>query len=221
LRGAALALSLACGSVVLAGGLAAAQEKPSAPQTTPQTKSDSAATPSTGKAQQEKTTPLRKALKEKKVLTEDDLRPRPKVSPENEDVEKEFDPICDPSCEEMVRSEMPPEPDRELEFRNQFKIATQEIARDHVWNSALYETRDTGWAFCGFKRKYPQPITMEPLDLITKEQDLWMKFGLAELRMKNRMDNVQSFDALRAVIMKIQASEVLRGSCKELRLPPW
>ena len=82
-------------------------------------------------------TPLKNAVHQKKVLTEDDLsKPAKPISLKDLDGE-ENNPICDLSCEAQLRDEMGYGPDREAEFRNQLTLARHEITADKVWNLSL------------------------------------------------------------------------------------
>jgi hypothetical protein len=76
------------------------------------------------------TTPLQKAVHQKKVLTEEDLaKPDKAISPSDFDGE-ENNPLCDLSCEADLRAQMGFGPEREAEFRNQMTLARHDIGDD-------------------------------------------------------------------------------------------
>jgi len=83
-----------------------------------------------------------------KVITEDDLVKPPKpISLRDLDGE-ENNPVCDLSCEAILRGQWGYSPEREAEFRNQLTLARHEIATDRVWNDALQSALRAAGDYC-------------------------------------------------------------------------
>jgi len=218
-RGGALALTMICASLFGVTGQAAPQDKSTQPPPAPAA-NGSSSTPDAGtKTDQDNKFPLRKALKEKKVLTEDDLRPKPKVAAEGEEGEPDFNPVCDPDCEEIVRSQTGVEPDHELEFRNKLKVESLAIGRDQQWNNYLYDATRTAAAYCDWKRKNPQPSSQQGIKAILDGRDLWWKYKDKEGWVLKRIQDVQQSEAFRAVVMRSEWQAAYYRCCQDLQVP--
>src|SRR5262245_38445362 len=100
----------------------------------------------------QKSNTLRQAVREKKVLTEDDLHPRPRRKYPQDVEPLEFNPICGPACEQRVRDQIASDDSSELEFRNKFAVAMQLIDDDHKWGNAVVEAVHAADAYCDLER---------------------------------------------------------------------
>ena len=193
-----------------------AQEKAAEAKPSPEKKDAPGVSPAPSNTDQKQESPLKKAVKEKKVLTEDDLRAKPKAAKKGNGDESEVNPVCNSYCEEMVRTQLGIEPEHELEFRNHFRVASQEVAEDQEWGKAIFEASTWAENYCNFKRKYPRP---EGAGMDYQMEDIWLKYkdkeGMMLLRLKNAID----MDAFRAAIMRNEWNVESLRVCGNLNLP--
>ena len=166
---------------------------------------------------------LKEAIHKKKVLTEDDLHPRPPHRYGDEEP-AEFNPICNPKCEQLVRDQMQQDDSSELEFRNRFAVATQEIADDDKWGRAVVDAVHAADSYCDLeqnKARYAYkwatpPFTSDkmPYDFIVKERDAYYKFKETEGTVKVHIQNMQRVDPFRAVVMQSVWDVAREHSCR-------
>ncbi|HWZ96474.1 MAG TPA: hypothetical protein VN025_01805 [Candidatus Dormibacteraeota bacterium] len=186
----------------------------------------SAASPTAPVPPPQKPLSLKEAVQKKKVLTEDDLSSDfgRKLSQDSDP--REFNAICNPRCEQIVRDQMMTDNDSELEFRNKFTVATQQIDDDHKWGNAVVVAIHAADVYCDLEHDkaryaYPgarPPFTSDkmPYDFIVKERDAYYKFKEMEGAIKVRIQNMQSTDPFRASVMQSQWAVALSRSCHDV-----
>jgi hypothetical protein len=166
---------------------------------------------------------LKEAVQKKKVLTEDDLNPDlGRKSTLDSDL-REFNPICNPRCEQMVRDRMMSDSDSELEFRNKLAFASKQIDEDSKWGNAVVAGVHAADAYCDLERNrgkyaYPgaqPPYTTDKLNFafISKEREVWDKYTFAKSDLEILLRNVRPLDPFRAVVMESQWAVALARSC--------
>jgi hypothetical protein len=174
-------------------------------------------------------TPLKNAVHQKKVITEDDLsKPAKPISLKDLDGE-ENNPVCDLSCEAQLREEMGYGPDREAEFRNQLTLARHEIAVDKVWNSNLDSALQAASAYCEIQRQKAQilgkgvvaPYTRDNVNsrFAEREHNFVLQHRNAEGYLTQRMQAVQRYAPFRAAVMQYYLSEATTRACPDYALP--
>ena len=174
-------------------------------------------------------TPLKNAVHQKKVLTEDDLsKPAKPISLKDLDGE-ENNPICDLSCEAQLRDEMGYGPDREAEFRNQLTLARHEITADKVWNSYLDSDLQAAGDYCEIQRQKAEILGKGIVPSYTRDNvnsrfgERERKFVLqhrnAEGYLTQRIQAVQRYAPFRAAVMQYYLSEATTRACPDHRLP--
>ncbi len=172
---------------------------------------------------EEPTPTLKESVHKKKVLTEDDLHPqRPHRYGDEEPAE--FNAICNPKCEQLVRDKMQTDDSSELEFRNRSAVATQQIDDDTKWGRAVVEAVHAADSYCDLeqnKARYAYrwatpPFTSDkmPYDFIVKERDAYYKFKELEGNIKVRIQDMQRSDPFRAVVMQSVWDVTLERSCR-------
>jgi hypothetical protein len=175
------------------------------------------------------TTPLRNAVHQKKVITEDDLsKPAKPISLKDLDGE-ENNPVCDLSCEAQLREEMGYGPDREAEFRNQLTLARHEIAADKVWNSYLDSALQAANGYCEIQRQKAQilgkgivaPYTRDSVNsrFADREHNFVLQHRNAEGYLTQRIQAVQRYAPFRAAVMQYYLSEATTRACPDYALP--
>lgn len=158
---------------------------------------------------------LKKAVKQKRVLTEDDLSVKPKDLAGSATDQAEFNPVCNADCEELVREQNQVEPDHELEFRNKFLLATREIARDTQWANLLYEA--IGWAQIRYEASQNRRPQFPRGFLPTNDAgQMWRTYKEKEGWVKFRIQEVGKIDPLRANIMTNQWKVAYQRCCGDL-----
>ena len=168
---------------------------------------------------------LKDAVHQKKVLTEDDLHPQPKHNDDSSD-DRDFNRVCNPLCEQLVRDQVQTDRDSELEFRNQFALATHEIGNDLKWGAAFADARNAAEDYCDLERTkakyaYPRstaPYTSDkmPYDFIVKERDAYYKFKEMEDRVKVRFLAVRQTDTFRSTVMQTSWDVALARTCRDV-----
>jgi hypothetical protein len=216
---------------LFASSLCHAQEPQSQQPEKKEEAAPSASTPAAGEdapktkpADAQKPLTLKEAIQKKKVLTEDDLHPqygrRSRVFAEPH----EFNPICTPDCEQRVRDAVQTDDSSELEFRNKFALATQQIDDDHKWGNAVVEAVHAADAYCDLERnrgKYAYPNATPPyttdklnFDFINKQRELVDKYVMAKGKVEIHIRDMRSTDPFRAVVMQSQWDVALERSCR-------
>jgi hypothetical protein len=174
-------------------------------------------------------TPLKNAVHQKKVITEDDLsKPAKPISLKDLDGE-ENNPVCDLSCEAQLRDEMGYGPDREAEFRNQMTLARHEIAVDKIWNSNLDSALHAASGYCEIQRQKAQILGKGVVPSYTRdsvnsrfaerERNFVLQHRNAEGYLNQRMQAVQRYAPFRAAVMQYYLSEATNRACPDYSLP--
>jgi hypothetical protein len=173
--------------------------------------------------------PLKKAVHEKKVITEDDLAKPEKPLKFSEADEEENHSICDLECEAELKAEMGVARERELEFRNQLTLARNEIGNDRAWNSALDGAVRAASSYCDIQRQKAEILSkgdsssyasyMVNDRFAKKQSDLTVQYrnyaGLA----KQHIDAVRRFAPFRATVMQYQWNDLTNRACPDFNLP--
>ncbi len=173
--------------------------------------------------------PLQKAVHQKKVITEDDLvKPAKPISLKDLDGE-ENNPVCDLSCEAILREQWGYGPEREAEFRNQLTLARHEIAYDRVWNNHLELALKALGDWCDIQRQKAQilgkgnvaPYTRDNVNsrFYEREQKLVLQHRNESGLLTQRIQAIQRFAPFRATLMQYQVSEATTRVCPDYTLP--
>jgi len=216
-----------CKSLLLLAGLlvifspwmtarSGAQEPQS--QSPPKKEESAPAKPSTanaaipGAVDAQKPMTLKQAIQKKKVLTEEDLHPKSARATIPESDQRDFNPICEPACEQRVRDQVSVDDASELEFRNKLAIATQQIDNDRKWGNALVEAIHAADDYCDLERnrgKYAYPgarpiYTSDKLsfDFIGKEREVINKYVTAKGNVDIPIRAMQYPDPFLAFVMQ-------------------
>lgn len=173
-------------------------------------------------------TSLKKAVHQKKVITEDDLaKPPESVSFEKFDGE-ENNPACDHACEAELRAEMGFGPEREAEFRNQLTLARHDISYDKVWTSNLQDALQAASEYCDIQRQVDKIVGKGASEYT--RNDVHSRFAERENKLKSQYRNatglltqhietVQRFAPFRAAIMQYQKNGAVAHACPDYTLP--
>jgi hypothetical protein len=178
---------------------------------------------------QKDATPLKKAVHEKKVITEEDLAKPEKPLKFSEADEEENNPLCDLSCEAELKAEMGITPDREIEFRNQLTLARHEIGNDRVWNSNLQGALTAASLYCDLQRQKELILSKGDTSDYTRnavnsrfaerERDLSSQYRNYSGLVTQQITAVQRFAPFRATIMQYQWNDSTHRACPDFKLP--
>jgi hypothetical protein len=211
-----------------ASGLQQLQDSGAKPAPTPAAQ-QTAGSPNPQLPQASAATPLKKAVHQKKVITEDDLaKPAETVSLDNLDGE-ENNPACDHACEAELRAELRFGPEREAEFRNQLTLARHDISYDKVWTSNLQDALQAASEYCDIQRQVDKIVGKGAVSQYTRN-DVHSRFAERENKLKSQYRNamglltqhietVQRFAPLRATIMQYQMNGAIAHACPDYALP--
>ena len=172
--------------------------------------------------------PLQKPVHQKKVLTEEDLaKPAKPISLKDLEGE-ENNPVCDLSCEAILRGQWGYGPEREAEFRNQLTLARHEIATDRVWNDALQSALRAADDYCDIQDQKAKilgkgnaaPYTRDNVNsrFAERERKLVLQYRESMGLLTQRREAIQRFASFRATVMQYQVSEAARV-CRDYPLP--
>ncbi|HXJ47205.1 MAG TPA: hypothetical protein VNK47_11065 [Candidatus Dormibacteraeota bacterium] len=196
------------------------EESAPAPTSTPNV--PNAASPAAPDAQKPLT--LKQAIQKKKVLTEEDLHPKSARATIPESDQRDFNPICEPACEQRVRDQVAVDEESELEFRNRLAVATQQIDNDRKWGNALVEAVHAADDYCDLERnrgKYAYPGAKPPyttdkltFDFISKEREVVNKYVTAKGNVDLPTRAMQYTDSFRAIVMQSMWDAALERSCR-------
>ena len=174
-------------------------------------------------------TPLKKAVHEKKIITEDDLAKPAKPLSFRDAEEEENDPLCDSSCEAELKAQMGFTPEREFEFRNQLTFARHEISSDKAWNSMLDSALRAAGLYCDLQRQKAQIVAKGTVSQVTlneiharyyeREQNLSSQYRNFEGQVTQRIAAVQRFAPFRAMVMQFEWSAAANHACPDFKLP--
>jgi hypothetical protein len=174
-------------------------------------------------------TPLQKAVHQKKVITEDDLaKPAKPITLSDLDGE-ENNPTCDLSCEAELRSEMGYGPEREAEFRNQLTLARHEIADDKVWSYTLQTALHAADGYCSIQRQKAQIFGKGEVSeyvrngvnsqFAERERGFVLHYRESAGLLTQRIQGVRRFAPFQATVMQYQWNEALARVCSDYTLP--
>lgn len=173
--------------------------------------------------------PSQKSVHQKKVLTEDDLtKPSKPISLHDLDGE-ENNPMCDLSCETMLRQQLGFGPEREAEFRNQLTLARHEISYDKIWNSHLGPELQAVGEWCEIQRQKAKILGNSAVASYTRdsvnsrfaerEQKLILQHRNESGYLTQHIESVQRFAPFRATVMQYQVSEATTRMCPDYTMP--
>jgi len=211
-----------------ASGLQLSQDSGAKPAPVPAAQ-QTAGSPNPQLPQANAATPLKKAVHQKKVITEDDLaKPAETVPLDNLDGE-ENNPACDHACEAELRAELGFGPEREAEFRNQLTLARHDISYDKVWTSNLQDALLAASEYCDIQRQVDKIVGKGAVSQYTRN-DVHSRFAERENKLKSQyrnatgfltqhMETVQRFAPFRATIMQYQKNGAIAHACPDYPLP--
>lgn len=170
-------------------------------------------------------TALQKAVRDKKVITDDDLSKT--IAAGDKGTAADNDPYCDANCREELHDEMDVEPEHELEFRNQLTLAEHEIAADSQWISASRKASDAAKNYCDlearktdlFSKGKSDPNTQLNYFFTQREGKLRNYERAAEGELQHRIQEVGRTDFLKAAVMQQEWNADLRRACPGGQLP--
>jgi len=173
--------------------------------------------------------PLQKAVHQKKVITEEDLTKPPKPISLSDLDGEENNPVCDLSCEAILRGQWGYTPEREAEFRNQLTLARHEIATDRVWNDALQSALRAAGDYCDIQDQKAKilgkgnaaPYIRDSVNsrFAERERKLALQYRESMGLLTQRREAIQRFASFRAAVMQHQVSEVTARVCRDYPLP--
>jgi hypothetical protein len=205
-------------------------ENPSAkPAPIPAAQQPPATSPTSSPAASADSKPLQKAVHQKKVITEEDLaKPAKPISLSDLDGE-ENNPVCDLSCEAILRGQWGYGPEREAEFRNQLTLARHEIAADRVWNDALQSALRAAGDYCDIQDQKAKilgkgnaaPYVRDNVNsrFAERERKLALQYRESMGLLTQRREAIQRFASFRAIVMQYQVSEAAARVCRDYPLP--
>jgi hypothetical protein len=174
-------------------------------------------------------TPLQKAVHQKKVITEDDLAKPTKAVTLNDLEGEENNPMCDLSCEAELRAEMGFGPEREAEFRNQLTLARHEISYDKIWNSHLQAALEAAGGYCDIQHQKAQILNKGAVSpyirdnvnsrFAERERKLVLQYRESTGLLTQRVEAIQRFAPFRASVMQHQMSETAARVCPDYPFP--
>lgn len=175
------------------------------------------------------TTSLQKAVHQKKVITEDDLSKPAKPISLKDLEEEENNPICNLSCEAILREQWRFGPEREAEFRNQLTLARHEITYDRVWNNHLELSLKALGDWCDVQRQKAQILgkgnvasyTRESVNsrFYEREQKLILQHRNEIGLLTQHMQAIQRFAVFRASLMEHEVREATTRGCPDYTIP--
>ena len=174
-------------------------------------------------------TPLKKAVHQKKVLTEDDLVKPPETVPMNNLDGEENNPACDHACEAALRAELGFGQERDAEFRNQLTLVRHDISYDQVWTSNLHDALEAANGYCDIQRQVDKIVSKGAVSTYTRndvhsrfadrEQKFVSQYRNAKGFLDQHIEAVQRFASFRATVMQYQLSGTLGRACPDYNLP--
>jgi hypothetical protein len=174
-------------------------------------------------------TPLKKAVHQKKVITEDDLAKPAKVITLSDLDGEENNPTCDLSCEAVLREQMGFGPEREAEFRNLLTLARHDIADDKVWNSTLQDALQAAGGYCDIQRQVAKIVGKGVVPEYTRnnvhsqfaerERNFVLQYRNSVGYLTQRIQAVERFASFRSTVMQYQWNEAVARVCPDYPLP--
>ena len=225
-----LVLLILAGPYTSVAAPAQSSENPSAkPAPVAATQQPPATSPTSSPAASADSKPLQKTVHQKKVITEDDLVKPPKPISLSDLDGEENNPVCDLSCEAILRGQWGYTPEREAEFRNQLTLARHEIATDRVWNDALQSALQAAGDYCDIQDQKAKilgkgnaaPYIRDSVNsrFAERERKLALQYRESMGLLTQRREAIQRFASFRAAVMQHQVSEVTARVCRDYPLP--
>jgi hypothetical protein len=213
----------------VAAPLHPSQDPTAKPAPAPPTQQPPPASSSSSSHASTETTPLQKAVHQKKVITEDDLAKPAKAITLSDFDGEENNPTCDLSCEAVLREQMGFGPEREAEFRNQLTLARHEIADDKVWSSTLQSALQAAGGYCDIQRQEARIVGKGVVSQYIRN-DVHSRFADREGKLisqyrnstgllTQRLQAVERFAPFRATVMQYQWNEATARVCPDYPLP--
>ena len=174
--------------------------------------------------------PLKKAVRNKRVLTEDDLaKPPEPIALNNLDEGEENNSICDLSCEATLKAEFGFTSGRDLEFRTQLTVARNEISNDHAWNSLLQNATTAAGQYCDLQRQKAEILgkgdasdyarSLVNSRYANRERDLSAQYRNNEGLVEQRIAAIRRFAPLRGSVMQYEWTDFANRACPDFKLP--
>jgi hypothetical protein len=216
-------------SVTAAVYLQSSQDPNAKPAQPPTAQQPPPVSPTPSPAKSNDSTPLKKAVRQKKVITDEDLTKPPKpISLSDLEVE-ENNAICDLNCEAQLRAEMGFGPEREVEFQNQLTFARHEIIEDKVWNYTLQSALQAAGDYCDIQRQKAKILgngivaqyTRDSVNsrFAEREQKLILEHRNLIGLLTQHLSTVQRFASFRATVMERHLSEATARVCPDYKVP--
>jgi hypothetical protein len=223
-------LWLITGSCVsLAAPPQSSQDPNAKPAPAPTTQQPPAAASNPSPRVSTESTPLQKAVHQKKVITEEDLAKRAKIITLKDLEGEENNPTCDLSCEAELREQMGLGPEREAEFRNQLTLARHEIGDDRVWTSTLQDALQAASGYCDIQRQVAKIVGKGVVSeyirnnvhsqFAERERNFVSQYRNSTGLLTQRIEAVQRFAPFRATVMQYQRNEAIARVCPDYTLP--
>jgi len=224
-----LLLTAVGASATVPAPLQSPDNPPAQPAPAPAAQQSAAASSNPSPAPSNGSTPLQKAVQQKKVITEEDLaKPSKPIDLSDLDGE-ENNLVCDFSCEAELRAQMGFGPEREAEFQNQLTLARHEIGDDKVWNSYLQDALQAASGYCDIQRRVakivgkgvvPEYVRNDVHSRFAEhERKLILQYRNSSGLMTQRLQAVQRFAPFRATIMQHEVNEATARVCPDYPLP--
>lgn len=173
--------------------------------------------------------PLKKAVRQKKVITEDDLAQPSKLKSDDVDEGEEDNPVCDYSCQSQMRIYLGFGHERDAEFQNQLMLARHDIAGDKQWLNLLDDARKTGAAYCVIEEQKVQVLGKGEVPQYTRdnvnaqfsdrEGKLVQQFRTASALVTQHIQSIRGSANFRSTVMQYQWNGVLAHICPGHLLP--
>jgi hypothetical protein len=224
-------IGLAAAVVILLAGSACKAGAAHAQQTAGQQAATSGkkapAKPSKTKTAEDET-PLQREVRERKVITDDDLQVA-LAAPSGAGAPSDSDPYCNADCRDDLRQAMGVQSGHELEFRNQLTLAEHEAEIDHQWTTALHKALVAAQAYCNAQQRKQAALSKGKVQPWVQEhpspQYEWRESQLRSDEMMARgyvdarIRDVRVSDEFRAALMQEMWNAGVAQACGETALP--
>jgi hypothetical protein len=220
---------IAGSSVSVAAPPQSSQDPNPKPATSPAAQQPPAATSNPSPGPSTETSPPKKTVHQKKVITEDDLTKPPKKITLKDLEGEENNPACDLSCEAVLREQMGYGPEREAEFRNQLTLARHDIADDRVWTSTLQDALQAASGYCDIQRQVAKIVGKGVVpeyvrnnvhaQFAERERNFVSQYRNSMGLLTQRIEAVERFAPFRATVMQYQKDGAIARVCPDYTLP--
>lgn len=171
--------------------------------------------------------------KPKKVITNDDLKPKSTGSGQSGSPlyisTGDSGPLleCGASCEQQAREELGYGADREAEWQMQIVKARRDLASDTAWQATLRQAIEQTNRYCNLLAQRSQRVSPSgdsfnaqvqraQAERYFQEMDRTLRQGLDSVAggMNNRIREVNELSPVRAAMMHVEASRILDRECE-------